>query len=562
MKQSNRRIDWAWTLGVWLPVAILLVVILVFSVNAPWFDDFDPFPDFLRKWRNATSFLERGALILQPNNEHRMVFGKLAVLLGYSLTNSLNFTYLHLVGFGFTLGTFGIWYKVFQENGLPSKTLLPVSLFLFQWQYQMVFLWAICSLQHQPVVFFVCLSMYLLSKRYLGWALLSGVCANFAMSNGIFVWVGGAAILLYQRSFRSLLVWGGMGALSVFAYFYGMTTMGNEQSFTYLKQHPGETFFGFFTFLGGLFDFWPERSIDFRKILPILAGLVLGGILAWWQWKIWKSWWNELATPKTSSPMTSFLIGVLIFLLANASVIALLRPRFGFFVMVVSNYKLYPALYMSVIYAGVLSMGSLAWKDKIWKGAVIMSLLVWLLSTVHYGPQMVERRKEYHINAYNQQYNGFGLGHVPYSSAAAYVTALMDTLQNAHIYRYPTTFERYIEASKRVSSAPNPMFGAVIVADTAQQNWQISMPYLPTWGLNDGVYAFLRSPDHYYVFRMAQRLYQGKNLLRRYEKSVDLQLSADIILPGQYELGFFQIENNEIIKMGIQQEITINPKTK
>ena len=104
-----------WGIGTLLPALILLGIIIQFSVNVPWFDDFDPFPDFLNQWRKAENVTEHIQLILKPNNEHRMVFGKIATLLGYWATGTLNFTYLHLIGFLFTLGTVGIFFKVFKS---------------------------------------------------------------------------------------------------------------------------------------------------------------------------------------------------------------------------------------------------------------------------------------------------------------------------------------------------------------------------------------------------------------------------------------------------------------
>lgn len=63
-----------------LPVGLFVITLVQFSVNVPWFDDFDPFPDFLRKWINTNDLFTQIQLIFQPNNEHRMIFGKLGAL--------------------------------------------------------------------------------------------------------------------------------------------------------------------------------------------------------------------------------------------------------------------------------------------------------------------------------------------------------------------------------------------------------------------------------------------------------------------------------------------------
>ncbi len=190
-----------------LPIGLFLLIIARYSLNVPWFDDFDPFPDFLREWQKAGDFFTYIRLLFKPNNEHRMVFGKLAALGYYWLTGELNFTFLHWAGICFTVGSFAIFIRVFRQNNIPRLYLLPFPFLLFQLQYHMTSLWAITGLQHQPVIFFVCLTSYLLAKKQFMWAILAGLCANFAMSNGIFVWPAGCAILFLQGNYRSLGVW-------------------------------------------------------------------------------------------------------------------------------------------------------------------------------------------------------------------------------------------------------------------------------------------------------------------------------------------------------------------
>lgn len=556
-----------WGIGTLLPALILLGIIIQFSVNVPWFDDFDPFPDFLNQWRKAENLTERIQLMLKPNNEHRMVFGKIATLLVYWATGTLNFTYLHLIGFLFTLGTFGIFFKVFKENNLSTKEFAPVAWFLFQWQYQMVFLWAICSLQHQPVVFFLCLSMYLLTTKQFSWAVLGAFCANFSMSNGIFVWIAGAAVLIYQRAFFKLLLWLLFGIMAITAYFYGLTSMGNEQSFLYLQEHPEETFFGFFAFLGGLFDFFPDRPIDFRTKLPIAGGMVLSLLVSTWLWQVGRNWLRQWYANKwkvqsrdNNNTLTPFLLGILFFLLSNAAVIALLRPRFGFFVMVVSNYKLYPALYLMVIYGAFLGGVSAQWRPTVQKIGLGTSVAIWLLSMVHYGPMMVERRKDFYVNAFNQQRNGFGLGHEPNSEAAKYVTNLMQELGTANIYIYPSAYQPYIDQIKSVDSTAKCPLEVTVQLQSSQNRMLVTAPHLPTRGLNDGVLLFLRSSQKLYVFRMQQKIYGGRNVLKRYENSVEVTLPLATFLPSVYQMGFMVIEGSQT-KVGIYRSINIKPNS-
>lgn len=549
---SNIRPRILWIVGV-IPVAIFVFVVLRYSVNVPWFDDFDPFPDFLRQWILSGSSTEKIKLLFAPNNEHRMVFGKGIALLYYALTGTLNFTFLHIAGMLFTLGTLLLIWQAFRRAQLPLYLFLPVPFLLFQLQYHLVFLWAICSLQHQPVVFFVCLSMFLLARKQIGWAILAAFCANFAMSNGIFVWVGGAGILLFQTRYRGLALWCVSGLTAVMLYFSGMSSLNNESSLGFFLQNPHLSFLGFFAFLGGLFDFVPDRSIQVRTVLPILMGMatmvwvvvwLLSFLLPWLQrvagWPknipIWVQRFIHKSESTRRAQLSYFCLGVMFFLLANAGVIALLRPRFGFFVMVVSNYKIYPALFLVVSYLAFVNSTAGSWQKQGFGWGFALSIGIWGLSLIHYGPTISERRKYLLANAYNQEHHGFGLGHVPGSSQAMYVDSLMHFMTERRIYTYPTTFEPLAAHMKKagVSASDAPRFtlrktpNGLLISESKAE--------IPA-GFNSGAYAFLRNNGRVYVFKLNQSLYSGRNVLIHYAPGLETVVPYEALPSGTYEWG-------------------------
>ncbi len=557
---SKTRNVLLWIVGLF-PVAFFAFVVLRYSVNVPWFDDFDPFPDFLRKWIGSEGFISKLNVLFQPNNEHRMVFGKGLAALYYALTGQLNFTFLHIAGMLFTFGTLLIIWRAFRASKLPGYLFLPVPFLLFQLQYHLIFLWAICSLQHQPVVFFVCLTMFLLARRQFDWAVLAALCANFAMSNGIFVWVGGAAILLLQTRYRHLAAWLGTGALAVFLYFSGMSSQGNESSFDFFLQNPHLSFLGFFAFLGGLFDFTPERAIQVRTALPIVMGILVMVWVGVWLLNLFWAWFrNTVSTqknrkdqetysskkqtlltrfqlPEDRQTLGYFCLGMLMFSLANAAVIGLLRPRFGFFVMVVSNYKLYPALFLVVSYLSFLTSTHGNLRERGFRIVLVTSLLIWGLTLVHYGPAISERRKYLLTNAYDQQHHAFGLGFVPGSPAAGYIDTLMHDLTDRDIYQYPAVWEAYFSQMKTLN---NPLPTTLnLQTKPSPEGLTISAPDLAIpGGFDTGAYAFLRKGSELYVFKMEQRKYLGRNLFRRYDAhGAEVTVPKAALPPGRYQLG-------------------------
>jgi hypothetical protein len=553
-----------------LPVLLWVFIILSYSVNVPWFDDFDPFPDFLRSWIDAGSIEEKLTLLFHPNNEHRMVIGKLIALLYFKLTGTLNITFIHIAGGCFTLGTLALIWSAFKKQNFSIWYFLPVPFLLFQFQYHLVFLWAICSMQHQTVVFFVILSMFLLSRRHFLWSILAAICATYAMSSGIFVWVSGAVILILGSRYRQLGIWVLTGAIAIGLYFTGMSPQGNEESFVFLAKYPHLSVLGFFAFLGGLFDMLPEKSITTRSVLPVLMGIITMIWVALWLFATSVPWVKQTLGITLKRPafintadgdsaekksFQEFLLGIMIFLLANALVIGLLRPRFGFFVMIVSNYKLYPALFLIVTYLSFISSTGAVVQNKIFRLATVVSVVIWVISIYTYLPIITERKKFLLANAYNQQHNGYGLGHVPFSSSAMYVDTLMKRMVDEGIYHYPEQSEWLATEIRKIG---DPLAGGSGISYTIDKNAILvednEAPI--SWDSHTGQYAFLKRGSKIYIFKLVQRTYTGRNLLKQYDKGSFVEIPFAAAEPGDYQLGIIRVVNN-VVSGGIMENIVV-----
>ncbi|WP_229206719.1 hypothetical protein [Dyadobacter crusticola] len=551
-----------------IPILIWVLVILYYSVDLPWLDDFDPFPDFLHKWIGAPSLSEQVKLLFQPNNEHRMVVGKLVTLGYYWITGKLNFTFLHIAGACFTLGTLVIFWRVFRQTKLNIWYFLPIPFLLFQLQYHLVFLWAICSLQHQPVVLFVCSSMYLLANKRFTLAALSGLCATYAMSSGIFVWPAGIMVLLLSGRYKQLAVWCLIAVAGVGLYFYGMSAQGNESSFEFFAKYPHLSFLGFFAFLGGLFDLFPEKSIQVRTALPILMSFLIMVWIVRWLWRLFSDWTNKtFGWPKRTSgrfgenveneysPVQMFLLGVITFLLVNAIIIGLLRPRFGFFVMVVSNYKMYPALFLIAAYLTFITSNLVETRRKlVFRAAFGISMLIWIISAINYLPVISERSKYLTVNGYNQEFNGFGLGHVPFSAGAAYVDSLMKEMVEMGVYQYPAGGRKI---AQQVNGPNAKQANAhILVKDEDKQIYINDPAGSISLSKDKGEYVFLKNPERTYLFKIEQKKYVGRNIFRQYEKGADIVIPYSSVLSGSYDIGIIRTDNT-VPEGGILRKIII-----
>lgn len=498
-----------------------------------------------------------------------MVIGKLVTLSYYWVTGHLNFTFLHIAGALFTLGTLYIFWLSFSKSKINWWYFLPVPFLLFQLQYHLVFLWAICSLQHQPVVFFISLSMFLLSRERFGWAVLAAVCATYAMSNGIFVWPAGFVILLLRSKYKQLTIWLIAGALAVGFYFHGLSAQGNESSIEFFTQNPHLSVLGFFAFLGGLFDFFPEKNIFVRSALPVLVGFIVMIWIVIWLFKQVKPWFettfkrskntfvtNYRASAPDKESQNMFLLGILTFLLVNALIIGLLRPRFGFFVMIVSNYKMYPALFLTVAYLTFMNAktGKVI-QDWMFSFALTTSIIIWAFSIYGYLPIISERSKYLTVNGYNQEHNAFGLGHVPFSNSAAYVDTLMKQMVEWDVFKYPDAPETIVKEIGRIQNPMSPEKqitvnerGNILYVNDPESGFAL--------GKKNGHYAFVRNNTQLYFFKMAPHKYLGRNILRQYDKGADTEIPLTSLKPGSYDLGIIEIKNGNS-EGGLLRKITI-----
>lgn len=543
-----------------VPILAWIYVILTYSVNVPWFDDFDPFLDFIDKWTTSDSLSEKFVLLFQPNNEHRMVFGKLLNLIYFQLSGQVNFTAIHCMAAAFTLGTCLILWKVFKGLKLNPIYFLPVPLLLFQVQYHLIFLWAICGMQHETVVFFVCLTCYLLAKKRFGWALVAGLCSNFAMSNGIFVWVSGLSILLLCSDWKRIAIWLPTAIVAITLYFYGMSPQGNEDAFSFFMKNPELSLVGFLGNLGGIFDFTPDKRIEIRLILPVIIGFLAVVWIAFWLTGLLFQWLKQTFIPtlKTNAVFsrvttalqkeataTYFCVGVLTFLLANAAVIGFLRPRFGLFVVVVSNYKLYPALFFVVVYLTLL----VTFKEYVRLKTIVrvstgIAFLVYCLSLLNYLPILVERRKYLLINAHNQKNHAFGLGFEPKSAASNYIDKLMKGLISRGYYSYPAQEISFFTDKVKNITGPPPSDLNVLIQQNEDGIKVSEQNHKYLFGKNDGLFVFMRKEKDVRIYKMDQLPYPGRNPLIHYDKGAEFTIPLASLTAGNYEIGVLRIHKN------------------
>ena len=539
-------------IGIILPIFFFLLMLFTYAVNVPWMDDTDAFPDFLGRFLEAKNFDERVWLLFKPNNEHRIVYAKLINLLHYAITGTLNMRTLTIISNITLFGMLWIFWRVIKEQKLSTLYFLPVPFLLLHPQYYLTSLWTITGFQYQPVVFFGLLGVYLLSKNTL-WTFFGAVLAvffdSFTMSNGLFYWLVGFVILALQGRYKMLGIWVIFTLATFKLYFYKFDTQANDQGFQYFFQHPQESFFGFFTHLGGSLDFQTLSPILIRSISPTIAGFILIGISAWWIFKgvfplkdkfSIPNFWVKLQTRFNAEPSNYIILGCFLLLVINAVVIAILRPRFGYFVMIVGNYKIYPATLMVLAYLMLLTGWIKFQKNKkIFNILLVGSIIFNLVSYLKFLPEVHERRKDLLVRAFNQEHNKIGLGPYVGSDFDRYVQTALGRLVPKGIYQFPTNTVFKASEKEILSNFAGNQMIKVDISTINHEIFIVNSDLSFGFGLNDGAYLILKSAQKTYL------IYEKRSLGNFKNNGFSIKIPEKYLLKDTYQIGIFWVNGNE-----------------
>ena len=422
------------------------------------------FLNFILGYSDAKTMATKIDWLLRPNNEHRILTAKLVTVGMQFLTGEVNFRWLILVAFAFLFGTFALFFRVFRSMNLPLLAFAPVCFIFWQPQYYLTSLWALTGLQHEVVIFLILLALYLLSGRgpyRFGGALALQLLASLSMSNGLFGWVAGGVVLALARHWRRLGLWVGLGVATIIFYFHDFqNSQGNGSSVSFFLESPHIVVAAFFTFMGALFDVVPVSDIVQRSILPTLVGLLVVPTVLWFLWRMnWPLWSPPQPADSAQQRRRYFFTGCYAFLFINAAIIAFLRPRFGYGVMLVSNYMIYPALLVSVVYLNGLSEFRPNLILNRWvRTGLVVGLVVWTVSYGLHWPRIAYRKQMLLTFAFNQKHNDIGLGPNWGSSFADMVRQTMQETVRRGWYHYPdgyfTPYEALLTPSAPVSIDP------------------------------------------------------------------------------------------------------------
>lgn len=528
-----------------LPIAVFFVYFFALRYDIPWFDEYENIPYFLQQFLDAQSFGKRLEALLKPNNEHRVLYARLVVYGQYLFTGGISFQGLMLWG---NLGLVLIFWMLYRTTemhigrtrGFAPTWLLPVPLILFNAQNYLLTFTAIYTLQYLAIIMLVMATFFVLAfdrpGAFVG-ALGLGALATFSMGNGILVWPAGAVMLLIRRRWLWLAVWLGVGAACIWYYFHDYPVQqGNSEGFAYVIQHPLQTLAGFFIFAGSLFDFFPAWGVERRAVLPLLAGVGLVGVLAYWLIRM------VFRREANRSHFETFLTGVALFLLANMALIALFRIRFYFGMVLHSSYRTYALVLWAVGYLALLSLVKSHWQKRaIWTFWGLF-LFVNVLSYFTYLPEAIQRRKHMQGLTFNQQHNQIGLGGTHNSPLSRWIIELDSTMRVRQWHTLPnpaitpTEIQLLNPQQSPVQNVPLRITDQpdYINLESDQPDYEV--------GLNRGTYVVFwptDRPQHPYLLFAELRKPTGLSPFSRPYGWLASMPKA-LLPPGDYTVGLFE----------------------
>ncbi len=234
----------SWVL-VAVPMLILLVTLLRYSVNVPFWDQWE-YVSLLDKLHNGTLTL---ADLWRQHNEHRILFPKVVTLL-LSLVTGYNVRFEVVLNFLTASLTFYVLSTLLRQtfNKARGYTIVaapiiawilfsPVQWINWIWGFQLCFFMGIAA---TVLTIRVLMSDSLLREsKHLYVAIVTATIATYSLGNGLVVWIVGLGLLIVRHTRRrDLLVWCGSAGAVIASYLYGFHRSPESLSLLVVAKQP------------------------------------------------------------------------------------------------------------------------------------------------------------------------------------------------------------------------------------------------------------------------------------------------------------------------------------
>ncbi|NOR87488.1 MAG: hypothetical protein GQ527_07760, partial [Bacteroidales bacterium] len=330
---------------IFVTALIFLVVIFyywsisLYIINIPHADEYGTVLNWLKRYINSTSFIDKFILLFGQANEHRILTCNVTTIFDYYLNGSVNFRrLLWIANFGLII-FFYLITLLFRNERRNPWVLFPVALLIFVPQHA-ISDWGVVGLASIFQNSLAIASMIFLSKKgkwNFAVAILLAFFTTFSFGNGMFIFISGYIILLLvkNKNYRQIIIWSLAMIVSVLLYFTDYNfSYGNGFSL-YFLSHPFETLQFFFTFFGGIFQPFIKSNLIFYTISGAFIFMLFLSIL------IVK--WTQTKKNAVALSIASFII-------LSIAASAVSRVEFGIVAATSPRYMLFQVLFLVILY--------------------------------------------------------------------------------------------------------------------------------------------------------------------------------------------------------------------
>lgn len=485
--QAQKRSPFGLAIGILLvtaPVVVFWYVWSQFAVDVPKWDD-HALKNTLLQLYQADSLWGKLLIFFQQHNEHRIVYDRLITWLDFASWGKLSYVRLMVVGNLSLIGLLVLAGAILRQSTTTSQhglvVLAPVAYLLFnlsQWENMF---WGMAALQNFTVVFWVFLSIYLLtfSEAYVA-AISVAILATLTSGNGLLIWPIGVIILLLTRRYKPLVYWSSSAALIIGLYFWGYKKPeGNPP----VRGSVVDLLKGWFAFNGAAAEALAQRTVLTWCIL--LGSILVLLSLSFGIWRLLTFAKSPKSQPTSTAKTDLFLLGCLAFVLGTGAIVAWSRTGFGIDLLITSRYKLYSLLLLIIVYMGMVTHANGRLRTIGIVGSLLFSGILAWLSYPAFMDEAIWWRHWMLTNQFNWTYTT----NRPVSAIDPTTARWLD---NA-----PAFYDRILTDLYSPATGPS-------VPLNVQQNKEVitltDSVSLNPFGRDAGTYLLLRSPKRIYLF--------------------------------------------------------------
>jgi hypothetical protein len=407
--------------------------ISVFSLNIPFFDDFDSLGEFILQIQSAT-FFQKIALLFGQYAEHRIAYTRLSAWIAYVLTDQLPFNSLVFFGMLGLLGIQVLFFLLLRRLGKSFFWFLPIPFLLLNFQYWENLVSAMTALQNLNAPLFALLFCYIVACHgFRFWAYVVALLAIFTSGNGLLLLPLGFLFgFVSKQPLKQMGYWALFSLVAILVYFSTYQTppavFGGRTPLLYSIQHVDLFLDNLSLFLSSTFEAF---SFETYFINYFAMGFLLSfGIIFSLR---------DFFLAETRTPMQYFILLAFAYILGTAILVALNRgsePSHMFF----SRYRIYSSLFFCLIYIAYLYLLPLH-SQLIFVFITFYSLRFFVFSfpylshVLAHSDEMKYGAKTYHLN--KKQWIGLYPPYTSYFSNATSISRVSQALARNEIYDVP-----------------------------------------------------------------------------------------------------------------------------